>query len=249
MKVMQQSPPSHLQLFKDVKASDRDSLSTVAHGVAQTARDSLSTVARGVAQTTTSAEKREVLQSSITSANLGNDESAKMKAMQQYQASHLQVFEEVKASDRDSLSSVAHDVAQTARDSLSPVPHCVAQTALNKRSSHSSLADEVQVKATHNDTGTNDTAMSVTLVSRKHQERTVMETSNLDSVVRKEEEPLINSQEPSPVKDAPHNVCDVHKQSSCKCDCLSSEGIKCEETLEQKEAKLAEVEHQLLSKR
>ena len=76
-----------------------------------------------------------------------------------------------------------------------------------------------------------------------------METSNSDSVMKKEEEPLINSQEPSPVKDDPHNVCDVHKQSSCKCDCLSSEGINCEEALEQKEAKLAEVEHQLLSRR
>ena len=217
MKVMQQSPTSHLQVFEDVKASDRDSLSTVAHGVAQT---------------TTSAGKREVLQNN--SANLGNDESAKMKVMQQSPTSHLQVFEDVKASDRDSLSTVAHSVTQT---------------AVNKRSSHSFLADEVQVKATQNVTGTTDTAVSVTLVSRKHQERTVMETSNLDSVVRKEEEPLINSQEPSPVKDAPHNVCDVHKQSSSKCDCLSNEGINCEETLEQKEAKLAEVEHQLLSKR
>ena len=183
--------------------------------------------------TTTSGERREVLQNSVTSANLGNDGSAKM-VMQQYPASHLQVFEDVKASDRDSLSSVASDVAQT---------------ALNKRSSHSFLADAVQVKATQNDTGTTDTAVSLTLVSRKHQERIVMETSNLDSVMKKEEEPVINSQEPSPVKDNPHNVCDVHKQSSCKCDCLSSEGSNCEEALEQKEAKLAEVEHQLLSKR
>jgi hypothetical protein len=76
-----------------------------------------------------------------------------------------------------------------------------------------------------------------------------METSNLDSVMRKEEEPLINSQEPSPVKGGPRNVCDVHKQSFCKCDCLSSEGINCEEAFEQKEAKLAEEEHQLLPKR
>jgi hypothetical protein len=183
--------------------------------------------------TTTSAEKREVLHNNVTSANLGNDGSAKMKVMQQYPTSHLQVFEDVKASDRDTLSTVAHGVAHT---------------ALNKRSSHSFLADAVQVKATQNDTGTTDTAVSVTLVSKKHQEKTVMETSNLDSVMRKEEEPLINSQEPSPVKDGPH-VCDVHKQSSCKCDCLSSEGINCEEALEQKEVKLAEVEHQLLSKR
>jgi hypothetical protein len=153
--------------------------------------------------------------------------------MQQYPTSHLQVFEDVKASDRDSLSTVAHDV----------------QTALNKQSSHSFLTDAVQVKVTQNDTGTTDTAMSLTLVARKHQERTVMETSNLDIVMRKEEEPLINSQEPSPVKDGPHNVCDVHRQSSCKCDCLSSEGINCEEALEQKEVKLAEVEDQLLSKR
>jgi hypothetical protein len=144
------------------------------------------------------------------------------------------VFEDVKASERDSLSTVAHGVVQT---------------ALNKRSSHSFLADAVQVKATQNNTGTTDTAMPLTLVARKHQESTVMETSNLDSVMRKEEEPLINSQEPSPVKDGPHNVCDVHRLSSCKCDCLSSEGINCEEALEQKEAKLAEVEHQLLSKR
>jgi len=184
--------------------------------------------------TTTNAEKREVLQNNVPSANVGNDGSAKMKVMQQYPTSHLQVFEEVKASDRDSLSIVAHGVAQT---------------ALNKRSSHSFLADAVQVNSTQNDTGTTDTAVSLTLVSRKHQERTVMETTNSDSVMRKEEEPLINSQEPSPVKDSPHNVCDVHKQSSCKCDCLSSEGINCEEALEQKEAKLAEIEHQLLSKR
>jgi hypothetical protein len=145
--------------------------------------------------TTTGAEKREVLQNNVTSANLGKDGSAKMKVMQQSPTSHLQVFEDMKASDRDSLSTVACGVAQT---------------ALNKRSSHSFLADEVQVKATQNVTGTTDTAVSVTLVSRKHQERTVMETSNLDSVLRKEEEPLINSQEPSPIKDAPHNVCDVH---------------------------------------
>jgi hypothetical protein len=184
--------------------------------------------------TTTSAEKREVLQNSATSANLGNDGSAKMKVMQQYPASHLKVFEDVKASDRVSLSTVAHGVAQT---------------ALNKSSSHSFLADAVQVKATQNDTGTTGTAVSLNLVSRKHQERTVMETSNLDSVMRKKEEPLINSQEPSPVKDDPHNVCDVHKESSCKCDCLPSGGIDCEEVLELKEAKLAEVEHQLLSKR
>lgn len=183
--------------------------------------------------TATSAEKREVLQNSVTSANLGNDGSAKM-VMQQYPTSHLQVFEDVKASDRDSLSTVAHGVAQT---------------AVNKISSHSFLADAVQVKATQNDTGTTDTAVSLTLVSRKHQEKTVMETRNLDSVMRRDEEPLINSQEPSPVKNGPHNVCDVHIQSSCKCDCLSSEGINCEEALEQKEAKLAEVERQLLSKR
>jgi hypothetical protein len=44
-------------------------------------------------------------------------------------------------------------------------------------------------------------------------------------------------------------VCDVHKQSSCKCDCPSSEGINHKETLEQKEVKLAEVEHHLLLKR
>ena len=179
--------------------------------------------------TTTSAEKREVLQNSVTSANLGNDGNAKM-VMQQYPTTHLQVFEDVRASDTDSLSTVAHDVAQP---------------ALNKRSSHSVLADAVQVKATQNDTGTTDTAMSLTSVSRKHQERTVMETNNLDSVMRKEEEPLINSQEPSPVKGGPQNVCDAHKQSPC----LSSEGINCEEALERKEAKLAEVEHQLLSKR
>jgi len=184
--------------------------------------------------TTASAEKREVLQKSVTSANLGNDGSAKMKVMQQYPTSHLQVFEAVKASNGDSLSTVAHGVAQT---------------ALNKRSSHSILADSVEVKATQNDTGTTDTAMPLTLVARKQEERTVTETSNLDSVIRKEEEPLINSQEPSPVKDGPHNVSDVHKQSSCKCDCLASEGINCEEALEQKEVKLAEVEHQLLSKR
>jgi len=143
------------------------------------------------------------------------------------------VFEDVKASDRGSLSTV---------------PHGVAQTALNARPSNSFLAGAVQVKATQNDTGTTDTSVSVTLVSRKHQERTVMEISNSENVMREEEEPLINSQEPSPVRDGPHNMCDVHKQSSCKCDCLSSEEINCEEALEQKEAKLAEVEYQLLSK-
>lgn len=183
--------------------------------------------------TTTCAEKREVLQNNVTAANLGNDGSAKM-VMQQYPTSHLQVFEDVKASDRGSLSTVAHGVAQTAP---------------NKRSSHSFLADAVQVKATQNDTGTTDAALSLTLMSRKPRERTVMETSNLDSVMRKEEEPQINSQEPSLVKDGPHNVCNVHKKSSCKCDRLSSEEINCEEALEQKEAKLAEVEHRLLSKR
>ena len=187
-----------------------------------------------IVPTTTSAEKREVLQNNVTSANLGNDGSAKMKVMQQYPTNHLQVFEDVKASNRGSLSTVVHGVTQT---------------ALNTRSSHSFLVDAVQVKATQNDTGTTDTSVPLTLVSRKHQERTVMETSNSDSVMRKEEEPLVNSQEPSPVKDGPHNVCDFHKQSSCKCDCLSSEGINCEDALEQKEEKLAEVEHQLLSKR
>jgi hypothetical protein len=183
---------------------------------------------------TTNAEKREVLQNSVTSANLGNDGSARMKVMQQYPTSHLPEFEDVNAGDIHSVSTVAHGVAQT---------------ALNKSSSHSFLADAVQVKATQDDTGTTDTAVSLTSVSRKHHKRTVMETSNLDSVVRKEEEPLIDSQEPSPVKDGPQNVCDVHKQSSCKCDCFSSEGINHEETLEQKEVKLAEVEHHLLLKR
>lgn len=127
--------------------------------------------------TTTSAEKREVLQNNASSADPGNDGSAKMKVMQQYPTSHLQEFKDVKASDRHSVSTVAHRVAQT---------------ALNKRSSHSFLADAVQVKATQNDTETTDSAVSVTSLSRKHQKKTDRETINLDSVVRKEEEPLID---------------------------------------------------------
>jgi hypothetical protein len=180
--------------------------------------------------TTTNAEKREVVQNSVTSANLGNDGSARMKVMQQFPTTHLPEFGDVKASDKHSVSTVTQSVAQT---------------AVNKISSHLIVADSVQVKATQDDTVTADT----TSVSRKHHKRTVMETSNSDNVVRKEEQPLIDSQESSPVKDGLQNVCAVHKQSSCKCDCLSSEGMNCEETLEQREIKLAELEHHLLLKR
>jgi hypothetical protein len=184
--------------------------------------------------TNTSVEKREVLQNTLTSANLGNGASATVKVIQQYPAGHMQEFKDVKASDRQVVSTVAQGVAQT---------------GLNERSGHSFSADSVVLKITQNDIRTAHTAASLTQVSSKHRQKAAKETKDLDSAVRREEESLIDSQQPSPVKDGLHAVCDVHKESSFICDCQPSEGIDCDETLEQKEAKLAEIEHQLLSKR
>jgi hypothetical protein len=114
------------------------------------------------------------------------------------------------------------------------------QTAQNKRPSNLIISkDAVLQKEAACDKRIAHTACPVPVMSEGGQRGTTEKSSKLASVVRQEKESVMES------KDGVLEVHDVSMLSSCKRDCLSAGG----ESLEEKEAKLAEIEHQLLSKR
>lgn len=108
------------------------------------------------------------------------------------------------------------------------------QTAQNKRPSNSVISkDALLQKEAAGDKGTANTASPAPVISEEEK------ASDLADVVSQEEESVMES------KDGVFEVHDVNMLSSCQHDCLcNGDG-----SLEQKETKLAEIEHQLLSKR
>jgi hypothetical protein len=200
--------------------------------------------------TNTSAEKKEVKQSTHTSTKVGSD-SRKIfrtshstyiqgnvevkEAMQQYSATHAQESKEMKTSDGPFLTTVAPNVTQTA---LIEIPsHLIVS------------ADAFLQKSGENVSRTVCTAASVVKMSKEQQGGTLGKTKKLGNIIRKEEESVMEAKEYTSVKDGLHEVHNVHQLSACKSDGLPSKGIACDESLEDKEAKLAQAEHQLLSKR
>jgi hypothetical protein len=114
------------------------------------------------------------------------------------------------------------------------------QTAQSKRPSNSvNSEDALLQKEAADDKGIAHTASPAPVMSEEEQSETAEKASNLVNVVSQEEELVMESE------DGVLEVHDVSMLSSCKRDCLSTG----DESLEQKEAKLAEIEHQLLSKR
>jgi hypothetical protein len=114
------------------------------------------------------------------------------------------------------------------------------QTAQNKRPSNLVISkDALLQKEAASDKGIAHTASPAPVMSEEEQRENAEKANNLANVVRQEEESVMAS------KDGVREVHDVSMLSSCKHDCLSTGDA----SLEQKEAKLAEIEHQLLSKR
>jgi hypothetical protein len=114
------------------------------------------------------------------------------------------------------------------------------QTAQNKRPSNLIISkDALLQKEAASDKGIAHTACPAPVMSEGGQRGTAEKASNLANVVRQKEESVMES------KDGVLEVHDVSILSSCKHDCPSA----VDESLEEKEAKLAEIEHQLLSKR
>jgi hypothetical protein len=113
------------------------------------------------------------------------------------------------------------------------------QTAQNKRPSDLIISEDALLqKDAASDKGIARTASPAHVMSEEERRGTVEKASNLANVVSQEEESVMEAKDGVQVRDA-------SVQSSCKSDCLSTN----DESLEEKEAKLAEIEHQLLSKR
>jgi hypothetical protein len=193
-------------------------------------------------------EKKEVSQSSQSSTKAGNDSRkifktshstciqgsvAAIEAMQLYSDGHAQESNEMKNSDGSVLTTGAPDVTQTAV--IESPSHLIVS------------ADALLQKSAENVSRTVCTAASVVQML-KEQGGTSGKTKNLRSVIR-EEESVMGSNEHTSVKDNFRKVDDVHRLSACKSGDPPCKGIGCDESLEEKEAKLAQVEHQLLSKR
>ncbi|PNF27149.1 hypothetical protein B7P43_G08554 [Cryptotermes secundus] len=108
------------------------------------------------------------------------------------------------------------------------------QSAQNKRPSNS-----VILKEAASDKGIANAASPAPVISEEEQGETLEKANDLTDVVSQEEESVMES------KDGVFEVHHVSMLSSCQHDCSCNS----DESLEQKEAKLAEIEHQLLSKR
>jgi hypothetical protein len=115
------------------------------------------------------------------------------------------------------------------------------QTAQNKRPSNLIISKDalLQNETTRDKGMIAPSASPAPVTSEEEQKGTTEEANNLDNAVRQEEDSVAESE------DGVHDVHDVDMLSLCKCDSLSTG----DESLEQKEARLAEIEHQLLSKR
>lgn len=192
----------------------------------------------------TNAEKKEGLQSSHISTRVGSDSRkifissdsthiqgnvAVKETTQQLSPARAQESKVVKASDGPGLTAVAPNVAPTALIE-SPSHAVVSPGALLQ-------------KPTENISRTVCSAASLVQMRKEQQGGTSGKPEKLEGIIRKEEESLVGS------KDGFHKVRDVNGQSAYKSDGLPSEGIDFDGSLEDKEAKLAQVEHQLLSKR
>lgn len=108
------------------------------------------------------------------------------------------------------------------------------QSAQNKRPSNSVISKEAA-----GDKGIANAASPAPVISEEEQGETLEKANDLVDVVSQEEESVMES------KDGVFEVHDVSMLSSCQHDCPCND----DESLEQKETKLAEIEHQLLSKR
>lgn len=191
----------------------------------------------------TSAENKEVSQSSHASAKVASDSKkifrtshstyiqgnvAVNEAKQQYPAGHALGSTGIMVSGGPVLT-MASNVTQTAF--IESPSHLIVST------------DALLQNSAENVSRTVCTAASVIHISKKLQGETSGKSEKLESMIRKEEESVMGSEEHTSLKDG------VLGLSACKSDGLASKGIACDESLDDKEEKLAQVEHQLLSKR
>ncbi|XP_021920167.1 uncharacterized protein LOC110830068 isoform X2 [Zootermopsis nevadensis] len=191
----------------------------------------------------TSAENKEVSQSSHASAKVASDSKkifrtshstyiqgnvAVNEAKQQYPAGHALGSTGIMVSGGPVLT-MASNVTQTAF--IESPSHLIVST------------DALLQNSAENVSRTVCTAASVIHISKKLQGETSEKSEKLESMIRKEEESVMGSEEHTSLKDG------VLGLSACKSDGLASKGIACDESLDDKEEKLAQVEHQLLSKR
>jgi len=230
----QQQPPHFSNSMTCKKSASFPSSPSRTTGVSGSVKSPLKVVLRN-----TTAEKKKVSQSSLTSVNLVSDSgrifrtlysthiqgnTATKKAVQNFAAAHAQESGEMKTSDKPGLSTVASNDMQIAVNDV-----VSADTLLQK------LTESVK--------STVCAAASLAQMSREQQRGTAGKAKKLDNVMRKEEEPAMESKEHISIKDGFHEV------PACKSDGLSNIEIACDESVEEKEAKLATIEHQLLSKR